>query len=56
MRPKKAMKKKLRAVNVDDGLIARVDLWRANQDVAPTRVACVETALKEFLDRRKKAK
>lgn len=44
--------KKTLGLRIDRALLERLESWRAAQDVPPAKIAVVETALKEFLDRR----
>lgn len=48
--------KKLTTIAVGRDLVTAIDIWRGSQDVAPSRVACVEAALREFIQKRKKTK
>ena len=40
---------------VDGTLIERLDAWIRAQDVQPSKTACIEAAIREFLDARNKA-
>jgi metal-responsive CopG/Arc/MetJ family transcriptional regulator len=38
-------------LRIDEGLLEKLDRWRAQQPVPPARTSVVEKALEEFLDR-----
>lgn len=44
--------KKVTGLALDPGLLDRLEAWRISQDVPPTKTACLETAIREFLERR----
>lgn len=44
--------KKVVGLALDPELLERLEVWRTSQDVPPTKTACLETAIREFLDRR----
>jgi hypothetical protein len=44
--------KKVTGLALDHGLLDRLEAWRMSQDVPPTKTACMETAIREFLERR----
>ena len=46
--------KKPTNLSIDPALLSRLDAWLARQEFPPTKTAVVETALREFLDKREK--
>ena len=44
--------KKAVSLALDPALLAKLDAWRLAQDVPPSKTACLETAIREFLERR----
>ena len=47
-----ARNKKTIGLALDPELLARMEAWRNSQDVPPSKTAVLETALREFLDKR----
>lgn len=45
--------KKVIGLAIDPDLLERIEKWRVSQDVPPSKTAVHETALREFLERRK---
>lgn len=46
--------KKMVSLALDPDLLARLDAWIAKQEFPPTKTAVLETALREFLQKREK--
>lgn len=46
--------KTMRSYALDTELLARLEAWLATQDPAPSRTAVLETALRDFLDKRER--
>jgi metal-responsive CopG/Arc/MetJ family transcriptional regulator len=49
-----ARTKKIIGLALDPKLLERLDKWRREQDVPPTKTAVHEAALREFLEKREK--
>lgn len=47
--------KKMVSYALDPELLARLNKWLARQDVAPSKTAVIEAALREFLEKREAA-
>lgn len=47
-----ARQKRIVGLALDPALLDRLEAWRLAQDVPPTKTACMEAAIREFLDRR----
>lgn len=47
-----ARQKKPVSYALDPKLLARLDAWLAKQDVAPSKTAVIEAALRDWLERR----
>jgi len=45
--------KKVTGLALDPELLENLEKWRTSQDVPPTKTACFEAAIREFLERRK---
>lgn len=45
--------KKVTGLALDPDLLDSLEKWRTSQDVPPTKTACLEAAIREFLERRK---
>lgn len=46
--------KKVVGLALDSELLIRLDTWRLAQDVPPSKTACLEAAIREFLKRRER--
>lgn len=46
--------KKVVGLALDPELLDQLEHWRTSQDVPPSKTACLETAIREFLERRVK--
>lgn len=46
--------KKMTSLALDPELLERIEAWIGKQDVAPSKTAVFETALREFLEKREK--
>lgn len=44
--------KRVTGLALDPELLDRLEAWRLSQDVPPTKTACMETAIREFLKSR----
>jgi hypothetical protein len=44
--------KKMVTLAIDPEILDRIELWRASQDVPPSKTAVHEAALREFLEKR----
>lgn len=44
--------KKVTGLALEPSLLDRLETWRMSQDVPPTKTACMEAAIREFLERR----
>jgi Arc/MetJ-type ribon-helix-helix transcriptional regulator len=48
--------KKMMSLALDPDLLRRMDAWISKQEFPPTKTAVLETALREFLDKRDRRK
>jgi Arc/MetJ-type ribon-helix-helix transcriptional regulator len=48
--------KKMTSLALDADLLKRMDAWIGKQEFPPTKTAVLETALREFLDKRDRRK
>lgn len=44
--------KKVVGLALDPELLERLEAWRMSQDVPPSKTACLEAAIREFLEKR----